>query len=79
MNTLPVGSYWERIEKENVGEVDAVARLVIGGGLCLAAAFGFLPAWGWIGVIPFATGFFGHCPLYALTGYRSTFTFHDMF
>jgi hypothetical protein len=39
-------------------------------GLALIAATlaGVLPVWGWIGVIPLATGLVSFCPLYTLLG-----------
>ncbi|MCX9157892.1 DUF2892 domain-containing protein [Niveibacterium sp. 24ML] len=54
--------------KTNVGGIDKVLR--IGGGIALIglAATGVVGAWGWIGVVPLATGLFGFCPLYPLLG-----------
>ena len=52
----------------NVGSVDRALR--IGGGLVLIglAAAGVVGVWGYIGVIPLATGLFRVCPLYSLLG-----------
>ncbi len=52
----------------NVGTLDRTLR--IGGGLALiaAAATGMVGAWGWIGVVPLATGLFRFCPVYPLLG-----------
>ncbi|WP_374403434.1 DUF2892 domain-containing protein [Niveibacterium sp.] len=52
----------------NVGGIDKVVR--IGGGAVLVglAAAGIVGAWGWIGVVPLATGLFGVCPAYGLLG-----------
>ncbi len=50
--------------KANVGTVDRVLRIVAGVvliGLTLAGSIG---PWGWIGVVPIATGLFRFCPAY---------------
>lgn len=52
--------------KTNIGNVDRVLRIVVGGGLVIATAMGIIPVWGWIGVIPLVTGIAGFCPLYSL-------------
>jgi hypothetical protein len=54
--------------KVNVGTLDRTLR--IGGGLALivAAATGAIGAWGWIGVVPLATGLLRFCPAYPLLG-----------
>ncbi|QSI76117.1 MULTISPECIES: DUF2892 domain-containing protein [Niveibacterium] len=54
--------------KANVGGIDKVVR--IGGGAVLVglAAAGIVGAWGWIGIVPLATGLFGVCPAYGLLG-----------
>ncbi len=52
----------------NVGGVDRVARIVLGLvliGLTLTEAIGI---WGWLGLLPLATGAVGWCPPYALFG-----------
>jgi hypothetical protein len=54
--------------KSNVGGIDKILRIVVGLGLVGATAAGMLPAWGWIGVVPLATGLIGWCPLYPLLG-----------
>ena len=48
----------------NVGTVDRALR--IGGGVALIAAtlMGWIGPWGWIGVVPIATGIFRICPAY---------------
>jgi hypothetical protein len=35
------------------------------------AATGQVGAWGWIGVVPLATGLFRMCPLYAMFGFKT--------
>ena len=50
----------------NVGGVDRVLRIVIGLALISLVFIGPKTPWGWIGVIPLATGFIRFCPLYPL-------------
>jgi hypothetical protein len=50
--------------KANVGTVDRVVRILVGLGLIGAAASGAVGAWGYIGIVPLATGFFRFCPAY---------------
>lgn len=54
--------------KMNVGGIDRGVRIV-GGlvllGLTLAGTIG---PWGWIGIVPLATGLIGTCPAYSLLG-----------
>ena len=52
----------------NVGGIDRVARIVAGVVLIALAATGTVGVWGWIGVVPLATGLFGFCPAYTLLG-----------
>jgi len=54
--------------KSNVGGIDKILRIVVGAGLVGATVAGVLPVWGYIGVIPLATGLMGWCPLYPLLG-----------
>ena len=51
----------------NVGALDRVLRIVLGIALLTFALAGERVAWwGWLGVIPLATGLAGYCPLYHL-------------
>ena len=52
----------------NVGGIDRVARIVAGVVLIALAATGTVGVWGWIGVVPLATGLSGWCPAYLLFG-----------
>lgn len=52
----------------NVGTVDRVLRIVAGLVLIGLAATGTVGVWGWIGVMPLATGLFRFCPAYTLLG-----------
>jgi len=58
----------ENIMKSNVGGLDKILRIVAGLGLIGATAAGMLPVWGYIGIIPLATGLMGWCPLYPILG-----------
>lgn len=54
--------------KSNVGGIDKILRIVVGLGLVGATVAGALPVWGYIGIVPLATGLMGWCPLYPLLG-----------
>lgn len=55
----------------NVGGVDRILRIAAGAGLAIAAATGYIGVWGWLGVIPLATGLIGWCPAYLPFGFNS--------
>lgn len=55
----------------NVGTVDRVLRIVAGAVLIGLAAFGVVGVWGYIGLVPLATGLFRFCPAYTLLGIRT--------
>jgi hypothetical protein len=57
--------------KANVGNIDRVIRIVIGLGLIGATLSGAIGAWGWLGLIPLATGVFRFCPAYLPFGFRT--------
>lgn len=50
--------------KANVGGIDRVVRIGAGVALIALAATGVVGMWGWIGVVPLATGLSGWCPAY---------------
>ncbi|MCK6405389.1 MAG: DUF2892 domain-containing protein [Rhodocyclaceae bacterium] len=52
----------------NVGGIDKIARIAVGAVLVGLAATGTVGVWGWIGVVPLATGLMGWCPAYSLFG-----------
>ena len=54
--------------KSNVGGIDKILRIVVGAGLIGATVAGLLPVWGYIGIVPLATGLMGWCPMYPLLG-----------
>jgi O-antigen ligase len=55
----------------NVGGLDRVLRIVAGLALIALALTGTVGVWGWIGVVPLATGLFRFCPAYTLLGVRT--------
>ncbi|WP_404375161.1 DUF2892 domain-containing protein [Vreelandella aquamarina] len=54
--------------KTNVGGIDKIARIVVGLVLIVLTLMGTIGVWGWIGVVPLATGLFNFCPVYSLMG-----------
>jgi hypothetical protein len=52
----------------NVGLTDRVLRITAGSLLILLSLSGVIGAWGWIGLVPLATGIFRFCPAYPLLG-----------
>lgn len=53
---------------ENVGTLDRTLRIVAGGLLIGATLAGLIGPWGWLGVVPLATGLLKRCPAYSLIG-----------
>ena len=57
--------------KTNVGSLDRAARVAVGLvliGLTLTDTVG---VWGWLGIVPLATGAIGWCPPYAMLGWNT--------
>jgi len=54
--------------KCNVGGIDRILRGVVGLVLIALALTGTVGVWGWIGIVPLATGLFKFCPAYTLLG-----------
>jgi hypothetical protein len=54
--------------KTNIVNIDRILRIVIGLALVVLTVMGTLPAWGYIGIVPLATGLMGWCPPYAIFG-----------
>lgn len=48
--------------------VERVLRIVVGLGLIALVFSGPQTPWGWVGIIPLATGIVGWCGLYTLMG-----------
>lgn len=57
--------------KQNVGSIDRILRIAIGAILVIAAALGAIGPWGWIGLLPLATGLFRFCPAYLPFGFNT--------
>jgi hypothetical protein len=51
--------------------MDRGVRIVAGVALILLAATGVVGAWGWIGIVPLATGIAGWCPGYLPFGWST--------
>jgi hypothetical protein len=54
--------------KLNVGGTDRIVRIVAGLALIGLTLNGTIGVWGWLGVVPLATGAIGWCPPYAIFG-----------
>ncbi len=54
--------------KKNIGSVDRIIRIVAGLGILALAFIGPETKWGYLGLIPLATGLIGWCPPYQLLG-----------
>lgn len=50
--------------QHNVGSLDRIIRVVAGVALIGASLSGVIGLWGWIGLVPLATGLFRFCPAY---------------
>ena len=55
----------------NVGGIDRIARIVIGLVLIGLTLSGTIGVWGWLGIVPLATGAIGWCPPYAMFGFST--------
>jgi hypothetical protein len=57
--------------KSNVGGIDRILRIVLGLVLITLAATNTVGWWGWLGIVPLATGALGWCPPYAIFGFST--------
>jgi hypothetical protein len=57
--------------KTNEGGLDRTLRIVAGLALIGLTLSGTIGVWGWVGLVPLATGAIGWCPLYTLLGWSS--------
>jgi hypothetical protein len=57
--------------KANVGTIDRSLRIIAGLLLIGLSLSGVIGAWGWIGLVPLATGIFRFCPVYTLLGIKT--------
>jgi hypothetical protein len=60
--------------KANVGSIDRILRIVVGLALIGATLAGMIGMWGWIGIVPLATGIFRVCPAYLPFGFSTCAT-----
>lgn len=54
--------------KVNEGTIDRFLRVAVGIVLIALVFVGPKTPWGWLGIVPLATGLAGFCPLYTLLG-----------
>ena len=52
----------------NIGKVERGVRIAAGLALVALSATGTVGWWGWLGLVPLATGALGWCPPYAMLG-----------
>ena len=60
--------------KLNVGGIDRMLRIVVGLVLIGLTLTGQIGLWGWLGLVPLATGGIGWCPPYAMFGWSTCST-----
>ncbi len=53
---------------ENEGRIDRALRIALGIALFAMVFLGPRTAWGFLGIVPLATGLAGYCPLYRALG-----------
>jgi hypothetical protein len=56
--------------------MDRILRIVAGLVLLGLAATGTVGWWGWLGIVPLATGALGWCPPYAMFGFNTCASKH---
>lgn len=56
---------------KNEGNLDRILRITAGVVLLGLAATGAVGVWGWIGIVPLATGLLGWCPVYTMLGFNT--------
>jgi hypothetical protein len=67
MQFIPTQKETEQMKK-NIGSVDRIIRIVAGLGILSLVFIGPETKWGYLGLIPLATGLIGWCPPYHLLG-----------
>jgi hypothetical protein len=55
----------------NVHPAERILRVVLGLGLLSLTFLGPKTPWGFLGLVPLATGFLGSCPLYTMFGFST--------
>jgi hypothetical protein len=56
---------------QNIGSLDRILRITVGVILISLTALQLIGLWGWIGIVPLATGLLRNCPLYTVLGLSS--------
>ena len=56
---------------KNIGTIDRTLRVIVGLALIALSVTGTTGPWGWIGIVPLATGLLGWCPAYTLFGIKT--------
>ena len=56
---------------KNIGTIDRTLRVIVGLALIALSVTGTTGPWGWIGIVPLATGLLGWCPAYTLLGIKT--------
>ena len=60
-----------KIFPTNEHSLERVLRVAIGLVVLALAFVGPKTAWGWLGLVPLATGLLGSCPLYTVFGFST--------
>ena len=68
IRTNMVQALLERNMIHNVGTIDRSIRIAAGVALIAATLLGYIGVWGWLGILPLASGLFQVCPAYSLFG-----------
>ncbi|WP_135211221.1 YgaP family membrane protein [Vitreimonas flagellata] len=55
----------------NEGALDRIIRVIAGLAIISLVFVGPQSPWGWLGLVPLATGLVGFCPAYALFGFNT--------
>lgn len=58
----------DKIFPNNEHTIERVVRILLGIALIAIVFVGPKTPWGWLGVVPIATGLLGSCPLYTVLG-----------
>jgi hypothetical protein len=61
---------------QNIGDIERIVRVLAGLILVGLTLSGHIGVWGWLGLVPIATGLIGWCPPYSLLGINTRKTKH---
>jgi hypothetical protein len=56
----------KEVAMRNLGTADRIVRVVVGIVVLALVFMGPRTPWGWLGILPLATGVVGWCPLYSV-------------